>query len=129
VSTVPHDPGALGKKLEELKGLHIDAVNPVAGTLMKREDLAIAIKHRIAMIGTVAEDVKQGALMCVEAVGSGDYVRIAAIVDKIFKGQRPADIPFEQPSGLYASVNAKTATALGIRLSPEVWLRVDRVFE
>jgi putative ABC transport system substrate-binding protein len=129
VSKFPHAPGALGKKLEELKGPQIDAVHLAAETLMKPEDLAIAIKHRIALIGKVTQDVERGALMCVDNDASGESVRVAAIIDKVFRGQKPADIPFEQPSRLYASVNAKTAAALGIRLTQEIRLRLDRVIE
>jgi putative ABC transport system substrate-binding protein len=61
--------------------------------------------------------------------GLGQDVRVASIVDKIFKGQKPADIPFEQASRFNVSVNAKTAAALGIRLTPEIRLRVDRIIE
>jgi putative ABC transport system substrate-binding protein len=128
VSKEPHGPGALGKKLEQLKGLHIDAATAVTGTFMKPEDLAIAIQHHIAIIGAVMQDVEQGALFHVGEDGSDQYVRIAAIVDKIFKGQKLADIPFEQPSRFNITVNAKTAAALGIRLTPEILLRVDHVF-
>ena len=56
-------------------------------------------------------------------------VTIASIIDKLFRGQKPADIPFETAGRFTTAVNAKTAAALGIRLTPEVHLRVDRVFE
>ena len=51
------------------------------------------------------------------------------MIDKIFRGQKPADIPFEEDARFITGVNAKTAAALWIRLPPEVLLRVDRVFE
>jgi putative tryptophan/tyrosine transport system substrate-binding protein len=114
------------KKLEKLKAWHIntafvlDAITP--------QEAAIAIRHRIALIAQYVPDVETGALMGADSDSSGEYVRYASIIDKIFRGQKPADIPFEQAGRFVTAVNAKTAAALGVRLTPEILLRVDHVF-
>jgi putative ABC transport system substrate-binding protein len=119
--------GGLEKTFEQLKVWHIDTA--FSRSAFPPERAAIAVRYRIAIIANGVGSAEAGALVGSEHDGSGDYVRVASIIDKIFKGQKPADIPFEEASRFITAVNAKTAAALGMRLTPEVRLRVDRVFE
>jgi ABC-type uncharacterized transport system substrate-binding protein len=51
------------------------------------------------------------------------------LVDKIFKGAKPADLPIMQASRFDVIVNLKTARALGLSLPQSLMLRIDRVIE
>ena len=50
-------------------------------------------------------------------------------MDKILKGAKPGDIPFEQPTRYYLVINRKTANALGVKITGELLTRADRVIE
>jgi putative ABC transport system substrate-binding protein len=57
------------------------------------------------------------------------FRRAADFVDKILKGAKPADIPFEQPTRLEFVINLKTAKQIGATIPPEMVTWADRVIK
>lgn len=87
------------------------------------------IEHRLPAISANRANVNAGGLMSYGADLDDLYRRAAAYIDKIFKGERPADLPVEQASKYRMVVNMKTAKGLGITIPATVLARADEVIE
>ena len=88
---------------------------------------AFAIKSRLPSMYDTRNAVDVGGLMYYGADVMESYERVAAFVDKILKGRKPADLPVEQPTKFELVVNLKTAKQIGLMIPPNVLARADKV--
>jgi putative ABC transport system substrate-binding protein len=84
---------------------------------------ALAIRRRIATVGEPSE----GALISHSASYTDAMGRMAAIVDKILRGRKAAEIPIELPDRTEFVLNRATAKAIGAVVTPELLLRATEV--
>jgi len=73
--------------------------------------------------------IRDGGLMSYGPDLSESIDRAAAMIDRIFKGARPGDLPFEQPTRYLFVINAKVARATGIDVPPQLLALADEVIE
>ncbi len=94
-----------------------------------RQIAEFAIKHRLPTLYASPEGPDFGGLMSYGANIRDNYYRAATFVDKILKGAKPGELPFEQPMKLSLVINRKTAKAIGLAIPQELLLRAEKVIE
>ena len=86
--------------------------------------------NRLPSISSFYEHVQAGGLMAYAANYHATYRRnVAHVIDKIFKGTKPGDLPVQQPTEFELILNLKTAKALGLEIPPTLLARADEVIE
>lgn len=114
-----------------IKG-HVDALVVISDRLfygLRAQVAELALRHRLPTVTGFASFADAGGLLSYGASDTENYRRAATYVDRILKGAKPGDLPVEQPTKFELVINMKTAQALGIKISPLMLLRTDRVIE
>ena len=89
----------------------------------------LAVKRGLPLIVQSREQLEDGALMAYGPDVTVLFRRAAVLVDKILKGEKPADLPVEVPTKFQFFVNRKTAKALGLTIPNSLIVRADEVIE
>jgi ABC-type uncharacterized transport system substrate-binding protein len=109
--------GGLIVTASALAGVHRDLLI----TLAARHKLPAVYSNRVAVTG--------GGLISYGADLVDQYRRAAGYVDRILKGEKPADLPVQAPTKYELVINLKTAKALGLEIPPALLARADEVIE
>jgi putative ABC transport system substrate-binding protein len=92
--------------------------------------IALAARHRLPAVYASRFKVAEGGLMSYGVDSSGDNYRIAATyVDRILRGDKPAELPVQVPVKYETVLNLKTAKALGLTVPDLMIVRADEVIE
>jgi putative ABC transport system substrate-binding protein len=89
----------------------------------------LTAKHRLPSTFPEKEFVEAGGLMSYGPELKNSYRQLATHVDKVLKGAKPGDLPFEQPTKFGLVINLKTAKRLGLRIPPSVLVRADQIIQ
>ncbi len=91
--------------------------------------IALAARHRLPVIYPFRYFIPEGGLISYGPDVIDQYRRAAGYVDRILRGEKPADLPVQAPTKYELVINLKTAKALGLDVPPMLLARADDVIE
>jgi putative ABC transport system substrate-binding protein len=100
-----------------------------AATLHRELIITLAAQHKLPAVYYERYFVAAGGLISYGADYIDQYRRSASYVDRILKGEKPADLPVQAPTKYELVINLKTAKTLGIEVPPMLLARADEVIE
>jgi putative ABC transport system substrate-binding protein len=108
-------------------GLIVTAA-PIA-TAHRELIITLAARHKLCAVYNLRFFVTAGGLISYGADVYDLYQRAAGYIDRVIKGEKPADLPVQAPTKFEMAINIKTAKALGITMPASLLTRADEVIE
>jgi putative ABC transport system substrate-binding protein len=107
----------------------IVASGDVTINALREQTVAVIARHRVPAIYSERDFPTSGGLVSYGTDRFDLFRRAASYVDRILRGEKPGDLPFQQPIKYELVINLKTAKALGLEVPPMVLARADEVIE
>jgi putative ABC transport system substrate-binding protein len=132
LSLEARDAGDIERAFKAATGANARGLLVFAGALFDlhaRRIAALAAKHRLPAMYAFRSYVEAGGLISYGADPFENGRRAAVFVDKILKGAKPADLPFEQPTKFELVINLKAARSIGLAIPQLLLSRADEVMQ
>jgi putative ABC transport system substrate-binding protein len=91
--------------------------------------VTLAARYKLPAVYFQSQFVAEGGLISYGSDWVDQFRRAAGYVDRVLKGEKPADMPVQAPTKYQMTVNLRTAKALGIAVPPTLLARADEVIE
>ena len=91
--------------------------------------IALAARYKLPAVYATRSYVAAGGLVSYGSNFLDEFPRAAGYVDRILKGEKPADLPVQAPTKYELAINLKTAKALGLTVPQSILARADDVIE
>jgi putative tryptophan/tyrosine transport system substrate-binding protein len=91
--------------------------------------VSLAARHHLPAVYATLAFVGNGALMSYGGDQIDQFRRAAGYVDRIFEGEKPADLPVQAPTKFKLVINLKTAKSLGLNIPTALLATADEVIE
>jgi len=125
-------PAEIDKAFAEMSKARPDAILVLLSPLMtlnSKRIVELALGQRLPGVYPTNQFAEEGGLIAYGPRIGDMYRRAATYVDKILKGSKPGDLPFEQPTTFEFAINLKTAKQIGVTIPPNVLARADKVIK
>jgi putative ABC transport system substrate-binding protein len=127
-----HTPEEIAPQLQAARAISPDGVAVLEDPLtfsQRNEITTLVSRLRLPAVYGYREFAEAGGLMSYGTDHDAQWRRGAELVDLIFKGAKPAELPVEQPTRFELVVNLKAAKTLDLTVPPTILLRADRIIE
>lgn len=129
---IGHDPGEIERDITAFaRGSNNGLVVTSSGTtkMLREVIIRLAAHHRLPAVYPFRGFVAEGGLMSYGIDQAEPYRLAAGYVDRILKGEKPADLPVQEPTKYETVINLKTAKALGLTVPPNLRALANEVME